>query len=85
MKIADLDTETRAVIVMAHAVHREATAANLARLGDALKRFDSKHERERTENLLRNIFPKANLSGADRRSLARIASGIARKKRKAVK
>lgn len=52
MKIADLDIETRKVVYLAHIVHRLATAENLAKLGNALQAFDSKHAAERENNLL---------------------------------
>lgn len=56
MKIADMDSETRAVIVLAHIVADRPTEENLGRLRAKLKEFDTKHEQERTENLLRFLF-----------------------------
>lgn len=56
MKIADLDTETKSVIVMAHAVARNPTEHNLERLRKALAKYGKKHEAERAHNLLRAIF-----------------------------
>jgi hypothetical protein len=55
MKIADLDNETRRVVFLAHVVHRQATADNLEKLGNALKDFDAKHVVERKHNLFRAL------------------------------
>lgn len=55
MRISDLDIETKTVLFTAHAVHRNATAANMARLGQALEQWDAKHSAERITNLLKAL------------------------------
>lgn len=55
MKIADLDNEARAVIVVAHVVHRFPTPENLAKLGEVLGIYDAKYSTERSANLLNGL------------------------------
>lgn len=55
MRIADLDLETKRIVVLAHAILGYPTDANFRRLKKALKDFDKKHEAERSENLLRAL------------------------------
>ncbi len=58
MKIADLDAPTRKVIAIAHMVGVEPTPDRMNRLRNALKEFDTAHEAERNQNLLKAIFPR---------------------------
>ena len=55
MKVADLDIETKTVIVMAHIYIRFNTDKNFQRLVDALNRYDKAHAVERFENLMKFI------------------------------
>lgn len=59
MKIADLDLETRKVIVMAHIVADRPTEENLGRLRKALAEYDDKHKAERTRNLVNALRREA--------------------------
>jgi hypothetical protein len=56
MKISDLDTETRRLVFAAHIAVKNPTDAAVDRLRKAVEAFDLKHERERSENLIRAIF-----------------------------
>jgi hypothetical protein len=73
MKIADLDSETRKVIYIAHIVSDRWKRNNLTdmpvvldKLLDACKAFDIHHEAERSENLVRALWgPGGLLEGSD--------------------
>lgn len=67
MRIADLDTETKAVLVFAQAVDRKPNRVNRERLRKALAAWKRKHERERTENLLRALEVEPPPSGKGER------------------
>jgi hypothetical protein len=56
MKISDLDMETRRVVFEAHLVVKDPANTAVDRLRKAIETFDLKHERERSENLIRAIF-----------------------------
>ncbi len=67
MQIADLDKETRLVVYLAHLVVEEMARGGFVwgkkalgrKLTTAVADFDSKHEAERTRNLLKVIFDDA--------------------------
>lgn len=52
MKLADLDIETKQVIVLAQQVAKEPTQENLERLQESLTDWEIKHFEERHRNVL---------------------------------
>jgi hypothetical protein len=63
MKIADLDMETRRLIVTAHIAVKRPNDSTLAMLRSAVEAFDAKHDDERTDNVLRAIFGEIPTGG----------------------
>jgi hypothetical protein len=56
VKIADLDFETRAVIVAAHMLVSHPSNKSFRFLREKLRAYDSKHMEERSQNLAEVLF-----------------------------
>lgn len=65
MKIVDLDSETKALIVSAHHLVAFPSEAATERLRLALEKFDKRHSEEREANLLNALGPAASAMKRD--------------------